>query len=290
MSTFLQYLFAGLTIGSIYALSALGFTIVYNARGLVNFVQGDFLMLGGMVTATLVPLGWPLPLAIGAAIATTIACAALLQCCAIAPAKRADPVSLIIITIGASIFIQGIAQNVMGRNQHIVPSFSGDAPLRILHASILPQSLWAMGGTVVLVAGVAWFFNGSLVGKAMRAMAINPMAAQLMGIKTKSMLLLAFCLSAFLGAVAGVRAAPITTTVYDIGLTLGLKGFVGATLGGLGSAFGAVAGGLLLGIMEAMIAGYVSPAYKDAVPFVLIILILLLIPQGLFGSRVKDRI
>jgi branched-subunit amino acid ABC-type transport system permease component len=290
MSTFLQYLFAGLTIGSIYALSALGFTIVYNARGLVNFVQGDFLMLGGMVTATLVPLGWPLPLAIGAAIATTIACAALLQCCAIAPAKRADPVSLIIITIGASIFIQGIAQNVMGRNQHIVPSFSGDAPLRILHASILPQSLWAMGGTVVLVAGVAWFFNGSLVGKAMRAMAINPMAAQLMGIKTKSMLLLAFCLSAFLGAVAGVLAAPITTTVYDIGLTLGLKGFVGATLGGLGSAFGAVAGGLLLGIMEAMIAGYVSPAYKDAVPFVLIILILLLIPQGLFGSRVKDRI
>jgi branched-subunit amino acid ABC-type transport system permease component len=290
MSIFLQYLFSGLTVGSIYALSALGFTIVYNARGVVNFAQGDFLMLGGMVTATLVPFGWPLPLAIGAAILVTISSAALLQRFAITPAKKADPVSLIIITIGASIFIQGVVQNVLGKNQHIVPSFSGDDPIHILGASLLPQSVWAMAGAAILVAGVTWFFRGSLVGKGMQAMAINPMAAQLMGIKTGSMLLLAFCIAAFLGAVAGALAAPITTTVYDIGLSLGLKGFVGATLGGLGSGLGAVAGGLLLGIMEAMIAGYVSPAYKDAVPFVLIILILLLIPQGLFGSRTKDRV
>jgi branched-subunit amino acid ABC-type transport system permease component len=290
MSVFLQYLFAGLTIGSIYALAALGFTLVYNARGVVNFAQGDFLMLGGMVTATLVPLGWPLPVAIMAAILITIVCAALLQRFAIAPARRADPVSLIIITIGASIFIQGVAQKVMGKNQHIVPSFSGDVPIRILGASLLPQSLWAMGGAAVLVAGVTWFFRGSLVGKGMQAMAINATAARLMGIKTGSMLLLAFCLAAFLGAVAGILAAPITTTVYDIGLTLGLKGFVGATLGGLGSGLGSVVGGLVLGIMEAMIAGYVSPAYKDAVPFVLIIVILLVVPQGLFGSRVKDRV
>lgn len=290
MSNFLQYLFSGLTVGSIYALSALGFTIVYNARGVVNFAQGDFLMLGGMVTATLVILEWPLPVSIGAAILVTIASAALLQRFAIAPAKNADPVSLIIITIGASIFIQGVAQNVMGKNQHIVPSFSGDDPIRILGASLLPQSLWVIGSAVVLVAVVTWFFQGSLLGKGMRAMAINPTAARLMGIKTGPMLLLAFCISAFLGAVAGAVAAPITTTVYDIGLSLGLKGFVGATLGGLGSGLGAVVGGLLLGIMEAMIAGYVSPAYKDAVPFVLIILILLFVPHGLFGSRVKDRV
>ena len=290
MSTFLQYLFSGLTVGSIYALSALGFTIVYNARGIVNFAQGDFLMLGGMVTATLVPLGWSLPAAISVAVVVTVVCAALLQRFAIAPAGKADPVSLIIITIGASIFIQGIAQNVMGRNQHIVPSFSGDAPIHFLGASLLPQSLWAMGGAAALVAGVTWFFRGSLVGKGMQAMAINADAARLMGIRNGSMLLLTFCLSAFIGAVAGALAAPITTTVYDIGLPLGLKGFVGATLGGLGNGFGAVVGGLLLGIMEAMIAGYVSPAYKDAVPFVLIIVIMLVVPQGLFGSRVKDRV
>jgi branched-subunit amino acid ABC-type transport system permease component len=290
MSIFLQYLFSGLTVGSIYALSALGFTIVYNARGVVNFAQGDFLMLGGMVTATLVPLGWPLPSAIGVAILVTVVCAMLLQRFAIAPARQADPVSLIIITIGASIFIQGVVQNVMGKNQHIVPSFSGDVPIRVFGASLLPQSLWSIGGAAVLVAGVTWFFRGSLIGKGMQAMAINPTAARLMGIKTGSMMLLAFSLSAFLGAVAGALAAPITTTVYDIGLTLGLKGFVGATLGGLGSGLGAVVGGLLLGIMEAMIAGYVSPAYKDAVPFVLVILILLLVPQGLFGSRVRDRV
>ncbi len=290
MSTFLQYLFSGLTVGSIYALAGLGFTIVYNARGVVNFAQGDFLMLGGMVTATLVPLGWPLPAAISVAILITVVSAALLQRFAIAPAGKADPVSLIIITIGASIFIQGIAQNVMGRNQHIVPSFSGDTPVHFLGASLLPQSLWAMGGAAALVAGITWFFRGSLVGKGMQAMAINADAARLMGIKTGSMLLLAFCLSGFIGAVAGVLAAPITTTGYDIGLSLGLKGFVGATLGGLGNGFGAVVGGLLLGIMEAMIAGYVSPAYKDAVPFVLIIVIMLVMPQGLFGSRLKDRV
>jgi branched-subunit amino acid ABC-type transport system permease component len=160
----------------------------------------------------------------------------------------------------------------MGRNQHLVPSFSGDHPVRVLKAVILPQSIWFMGGAVVLVAATSCFFGGSLSGKAMRAIAINPTASRLMGIKTEPMLLLAFCLSALLGAIAGALAAPITTIVYDIGLTLGLKGFVGATLGVLGSAPGAVAGGLLFGIMEAVVAAYVSPSCKDAVPFVMVII------------------
>jgi branched-chain amino acid transport system permease protein len=290
MSAFLQYAFSGITSGSIYALAALGLTIVFNARNVINFAQGSFLMLGGMITAALIPVGVPLALAVLSATAITVAVGALVHRLAIAPARNADPVNLIIITIGASIFIDGVAAVVFGKNQHMVPSFSGDAPIRVLDASLLPQSLWVLATAALLVAGVTWYFRGTLAGKAMRAVSINETAASLVGVRPDRFLMVAFCLSAFLGAMAGAVSSPITTTVYDIGLILGLKGFVGATLGGLGSALGAVIGGLLVGLFESFVAGYVSTAYKDAVPFVLIIGILLFMPQGLLGSRIKERV
>jgi len=157
-------------------------------------------------------------------------------------------------------------------------------------ATLLPQSLWVIGVTVVIVAAMWWFFSRTLTGKAMLATAANPLAAQLVGIDTRFILLLSFALAAVLGAVAGIIVAPITLTSYDVGIMLGLKGFVAATLGGLGSFAGAVAGGVLLGIAEAMAAGYLSSEYKDAVPFVLIILVLFFLPRGLFGARVTERV
>jgi branched-subunit amino acid ABC-type transport system permease component len=214
----------------------------------------------------------------------------LLHRLAIAPAKDADPVNLIIITIGASIFIDGVAAVIFGKNQHMVPAFSGDDPIRIAGATLLPQSLWMIATAAVLVAGVTWYFRRTLAGKAMRAVSINADAASLVGVRPDRFLMVAFCLSAFLGAMAGAVSAPITTTAFDIGLILGLKGFVGATLGGLGSALGAVIGGLLVGVFEALVAGYISTSYKDAVPFVLIIIILMFMPQGLLGSKIKDRV
>ncbi len=290
MSEFLQFLFSGLTTGSIYAVSGLGLAIIYNASGVINFAQGDFLMIGGMATVALLAAGVPLPLAIVLAVLITVAVGACLQRFALAPAGDSDALALIIITIGASIFIQGIVLLLLDKNQHALASFSGDTPIAIGGASLLPQSLWVMGVGAVLVVLVAAFFRFTLLGKAIRATAANHMAAQLVGINTRFVLLVSFCLAALLGGLAGIVAAPITTTSYDLGLTLGMKGFVAATLGGLGSAFGAVAGGLLVGILEAMIAGYVSSAYKDAVPFVLIIVILLFRPQGLFGGRVIERV
>jgi branched-chain amino acid transport system permease protein len=142
----------------------------------------------------------------------------------------------------------------------------------------------------VVVVGLWLFFNRTLFGKAMLASAYNRLGAQLVGIDTRKVWLVAFVLSAALGAIAGALAAPITMTSYDAGLMLGLKGFVAATLGGLGSGAGAVAGGIVLGVMEAMTAGYVSSAYKDAVPFVLILLVLFFLPRGLFGARGADRV
>lgn len=290
MTDLAQFLFAGLTTGAVYALAALGFTLIYNASGVINFAQGDFLMLSAMVTAALLRQQLPYGGALALGIAVTVLAGLLLYRLAIRPAGDADVVSLIIITIGASIFLQGLVQVLLGKNQHVLPPFSGDTPVVLLGARVLPQAFWVLGTAAALVAAVAAFFRFTLLGKAALAVAANKTAAGAVGIPTGRVLQLSFGLSALLGAMAGVVAAPITTTVSDIGLMLGMKGFVAATLGGLGSGLGAVIGGLLVGLLEALVAGYVSSAYKDAVPFVLIIVILLLMPQGLFGRRSTERV
>ena len=290
MADFAQFLFSGLATGAIYALAALGFTLIYNACGVINFVQGDFLMLSAMTTSALLMHGVNYPGAALAGIAVTVLIGVVLYQYAIKPAKDANVVSLIIITIGASIFIQGMVQILLGKNQQVLPSFSGDTPLNILQAFILPQSLWVLGTSAIMVLACAVFFRFTLTGKAMLAVASNKLAAQAVGIPVHRILQLSFGLSALLGAIAGIVAAPITTTSYDIGLMLGMKGFVAATLGGLGSGGGAVLGGLLNGILEALVAGYISSAYKDAAPFVLIIFILIAMPQGLLGAAPRERV
>lgn len=286
----MQFVFSGLTTGAVYALAALGFTLIYNASGVINFAQGDFLMISAMVAAVLLGRQLPYGAAAAVGVASAVAIGLLLYQFAIKPAGDTSVVSLIIITIGASIFIQGVAQVVLGKNQQVLPSFSGDTPIHIGGALVLPQTLWVLATAAVLVALCAAFFRYSLLGKATLAVAANKLAAQSVGIPTSRILLLSFGLSALLGAVAGLVAAPITTTVYDIGLMLGMKGFVAATLGGLGSGVGAIVGGLIVGLLEALVAGYVSSAYKDAVPFVLIIVILLVMPHGLFGRKAMERV
>lgn len=290
MSDLVQFLFSGLTVGAIYALAALGFTIIYNASGVINFAQGDFLMLGGMITVALIEAHVPPLLAVPLAVLATIIIAGLVYRLAVAPAGDADVLTLIIITIGASIFIQGIVQIVLGKNQHTLASFSGDTPLSFAGATLLPQTLWVLGIGAIMVILVACFFRFTLLGKAMLAVSMDKMAAQMVGINARMVLLLSFCLAGLLGAVAGIVATPITTTVYDIGLMLGMKGFVAASLGGLGSGVGAIVGGLIVGLLEALISGYVSSAYKDAVPFVLIVVILLVMPHGLFGAKASERV
>lgn len=290
MNDLAQFLLSGLTTGAVYALAALGFTLIYNASGVINFAQGDFLMLSAMVAATLLAHQVSYGIAIAVGIAVTVLVGVMLYRFAIRPAGEADVVSLIIITIGASIFIQGVVQVVLGKNQQVLPPFTGDTPLDVLGARVLPQALWVLGVAALLVAAVAGFFRYTLTGKAMLAVAANRLAASAVGIPARRILQLSFGLSALLGAVAGVTAAPITTTVYDIGLMLGMKGFVAATLGGLGSGLGAVVGGLVVGVLEALVAGYVSSAYKDAVPIGLIIVILLVMPHGLFGRKSTERV
>ena len=287
ISELMQFIFSGITTGSIYALTALGFTIIYNASGVINFAQGEFIMLGGMSAVFLAGAGLPLPFAIILAVGITGLAGLLLEKFAIEPAKNAEVVGLIIITIGASLTIRGLVQVWLGKGSHALPAFSGDTPIVFFGASLMPQSLWVVGVMLLIVLLLSWFFGRTLLGKAMLATSHNRLAAQLVGINTRLILLLSFGMAAVLGAVGGIIIAPITYTSYDVGIMLGLKGFVAAVLGGLGGGAGAIAGGLILGIAEAMTAGYVSSAYKDAVPFVLILLILFFKPSGLFGSRVS---
>ena len=290
MAKLLQFVFSGLTVGATYALVALGFAIIYNASGVINFAQGEFVMAGGMASAFLVAAGVPLPLAVVIAVAAGVAIGVALEKFAIEPARRAPIVTLIIITIGASIAIRGLAQLLLGKQFHTVPPFTGDQPIAIGGATILPQSLWVMGASVAVMIGLSAFFGRTKLGKAMLATANNRHAAQLVGINVRFILLLSFGLSALLGAVAGVLISPITLTSYDVGIMAGLKGFAAEMLGGLGNSIGAIAGGLLLGLAEALGAGYLSSAYKDVIAFVIILAVLVFMPGGLFGKASAERV
>lgn len=290
MDALLQFLLSGVTVGAVYALVALGFTIIYNASDVVNFAQGEFVMLGGMITVFTYQAGLPLPLAAVLAIAITSLVGVALNKLALEPARGAPVVSLIIITIGASIFIRGAAQLIFDKQLHRFPSFSGDQPIHILGATLVPQSLWVIGGAVLVFIGLWLFFIKTLTGKAVLATANNRLAAQLVGINTGWIMTLSFALSAAIGALAGVLVTPITLVGYDVGVGLALKGFAAAMLGGMGNPKGALVGGVALGLLEALTAGYLSSQYKDAVAFIVILAVLFVMPQGLFGKSTTERV
>ena len=287
---FLQYLLSGLTIGAIYALAGLGFSIIYNASHVINFAQGEFIMIGGMAAATLTASGVPLPLAILMGCGGAMIVGVLVAKFTVERARNASVATLIIITIGASIFIRGVTQIVLDKGTHRLPSFSGDDPIRVLGATVLPQSLWVVAGAVAIFVALWLFFTRTLMGRAVLATSNNRLAAQLVGINTRFVMTFSFALSAAIGALAGVLITPILPTSFEIGITLALKGFAAAMLGGMGNPKGALAGGLLLGLMEALTAGYISSHYKDAVAFFVILAVLFAFPRGLYGSNPVERV
>jgi branched-chain amino acid transport system permease protein len=290
MAEVLQFFFSGLTVGAVYALVALGFTLIYNASDVINFAQGEFVMLGGMSTVFLASAGIPIPLAALLAVVLTIAVGLALHRFAIEPARGASAVVLIMITIGASIFLRGAAQIVFDKRFHSLPPLFGIEPLRLGGAAVLPQSVVVLAGAALIVVLLWVFIDRTLIGKAVLATAANRLAARLVGIDTRRIVGLSFAVSAAIGAVAGILITPITLTSYDVGTLLALKGFAAAMLGGIGSALGAVIGGLLLGMLEAFSAGYVSSKYKEAVAFVVILAVLLAMPQGLLGRGKVERV
>jgi len=290
MAGFLQFIFSGLTVGAVYALVGLGFTLIFNVSSIINFAQGEFVMLGGMITVFAAAAGVPLPLAALIAIVATTFVGVALHRLAIEPARGSSPVVLIMITIGASIFLQGMAQQIFDKRFHSLPPLVSGEPLRIGGATILPQSVLVLLCAGAIVVGLWLFVERTMLGKAVIATAANRLAARLIGIDTRKLIDFSFAVSAAIGAIAGILITPITLTSYDAGTALALKGFAAAMLGGMGSAVGAVAGGLMLGMLESLSAGYISSSYKDAVAFIIILVVLVFMPQGLFGRARMERV
>ncbi|HTP64231.1 MAG TPA: branched-chain amino acid ABC transporter permease [Geobacteraceae bacterium] len=286
-----QYLLSGLSTGAIYALIGFGFAIIYNTTGIINFAQGEFVMLGGMTTVYLISsLKIPLALAVLMAIPLVTVCGAIFERLAIRPLRKPSPLNLVIITIGGSILIRGLVMLFWGKDTHSMPSFSGSEPLNLAGATILPQHIWIFAVTLLIIIGNKIFFSCSITGKAMRACACNRTAASLVGIDVRRMVLLSFVISSAMGSMAGIIIAPLTMTSYDVGIMLGLKGFCAAIIGGMSSGVGTVFGGLLLGILESLGAGLISSGYKDAIAFIILLLILFIRPQGLFRKAETERV
>jgi len=286
-----QYLFTGITVGSIYALVAVGFNIIYNVTEIINFAQGEFVMLGGLIMVFFIAAAkLPLPIAFVLTLAAVTVVGALMERFTINPLKNATVLTMIIVTIAVSILLKGIAMFVWGKDPYIIPPFTGSKPIFILGAAIQTQTLWVLLITAVVVVLLSLFFKKTRYGKAMLACADDPEAARLVGIRVNIMILISFALSAAIGAVAGAIITPISLMEYDRGALLALKGFGAAVLGGLGSFYGAVVAGIFLGIIESLCAGFVSSGYKDAVALLLLLLVLYVRPSGLFGNVEASKI
>jgi branched-chain amino acid transport system permease protein len=290
MAALLQYLLTGLTLGSIYGLTALGFTMIWSATGIINFAQGEFVMLGGMLAVAGVRLGLSLPAAVVGAVVITTVVGMAVERFAIRPMRGRSVMELIIVTLGVAMVLRGVVMLVWGKDTHALAPFSGHAPLWLWGAAIMPQALWILSCSLAMVFALRIFFSSTLEGKAMQACACDPKAASLVGVSVPRMVCVSFALSALTGAVGGVLLAPLTMTSYDVGILLGLKGFASCILGGLGNPFGAAAGGIVLGVLESLAAGLISSAYKDAVALCVLLVVLCVRPWGLLGTRDVSRV
>ncbi len=281
----LQFTFSGLTLGGVYALIALSLTITYNGCGVVNFAQGEFVMVGGMTAATLVTAGVPLAVACLGALAAAVATSAALYGLTLAPLRRPSPTTMILITIGAGLVITSIAQYVFGTASKSLGPFIGADPFRVGGAVISTQAMLVIVVTIALMAALYVFFRRTTPGRQFMAASENREGALVVGIDVRAISWGAFLLAGLLGAVAGVLIIPVTSMTYGVGLPFTIAGVTAAVLGGFGNTAGAVIGGIALGLVQAYSAAVVSSGYQALVPFVALSIVLIVRPGGLLGSR-----
>ncbi len=301
-----QQIINGLTLGSIYALVALGYTMVYGILGLINFAHGEVVMIGALSSLAVVrPLsaaGMPAPLAalVGLAVAVLV-CMLLgftIERVAYRPLRNAPRLAPLITAIGVSIVLQQLAMLLWGRNYYSVPLLLPAAPHQVLGAEITDVQLLIMAISALTMLGLMQLVNRTRLGRAMRATAENPAIAGLMGVNANRIISLTFVIGSALGALAGVLvSANYGIAHYNMGFILGLKAFTAAVLGGIGNLAGAMVGGVLLGVIEALGAGYIGDLtggflgsdYQDVFAFFVLIIVLILRPSGLMGEKVAER-
>jgi branched-chain amino acid transport system permease protein len=281
-----QLVVTGITVGSIYAAAALGFVLIFRVTGILNFAQGEFLMVGAMLMVSLRESHWPL----GVAILVTVALVSLLGCVVYALAihpsiKRSTHVSILLITLGVAQMLQGGAQLIWGENVRYAQPFSPQkVPFRLGGVSITSQTLWIVGGVVVAVVATWILLERTGTGRALRACSSDSMMASLVGIDVRRISVLSFGASAGLAALAGLLLVPAIGVSYDSGSNLAIKGIAAAVLGGFGSLPGAVVGGVALGLLEAF-GSRISSGFQTGIAMSVVIVVLLAFPNGLVGRR-----
>jgi branched-chain amino acid transport system permease protein len=288
MSIVLQFVITGIAVGAVYGLVALGFVIIYNVTGVVNFAQGTFPMLGGFIMVSFAGAHLPLPPAI--VLDALIVAGVGLTFCALAvlPFREAR-IPPLIVTLGLSLSFEGIAFFVWSFNPLSYPPFSGSQAMFFLGAAVYPQTLWVIGVVVLLVVLVYAFFEMTFLGKAVRACALNRRAARLIGIDIHLMAFIAFGLSAATGAVAGAVITPLIPVTFTSDVNLAVNGFAGAIFGGLENPMAAVAGGMLLGVVGELAKGYIGNGFDIVAALVLMLVVLISRPQGVFANLFTRR-
>ncbi len=291
-ATLAQFVISGVTSGSIYALSAIGFILIFNASNIVNFAQGEFVMLAGLVAATLYGLvRVPLWVCVPGSVLIVALVGIVFEQLVIRPIRHVPILAQIMVTIGVSYVIKFGAMAIWGNEARPLPAFSGEAPVPLGGGVVIhSQTIWILAALVLVLAGLQAFYRRTWVGKAMRACALNEQAAALAGISVPAMVRLSFLLGAGVGAIGGVLIAPIYSASYDSGTLIGLKGFTAAIVGGFGNVYGAALGGLVVGLVESLAIGFISSGYKDAIAFVVLLLVLFLRPRGLIGEVQAERV
>lgn len=289
VSTFFQMLIAGLVVGSVYGLLALGYLTIYRCCGVVNLAQGAFAMLAALVAIYLVR-DVELPYLLSALIAVGVtAILGLLMYLLVVERVRVDlVVTQFMATLGVSMLIEGIALVLAGGYPRTLPPFTADIPWKLGGVNISQQGVWVWLMTIFLVVTLYLLNNHTTFGKKMTATATDPLAASLVGISRRAMISWAFVLSAVIGAAAGLSLAAIVPMNYASGSAYGFKGFIAGVLGGWGKGSGALMGGLVLGVIETF-GSMVLPGYRDAIAFLLLILILYFRPSGLMGSSLVEE-
>ena len=308
MDIFLQQILNGLVLGSIYALIALGYTMVYGIMGLINFAHGEVVMFGAMVTISIIGMltgmGLSLPgpvvvlLALMLAIPVCMLMGFAIERIAYRPLRNAPRLAPLITAIGLSIVLQNVAILIWGRNYIPFPPLLPHDPINVLGASITDLQVFIVISAIAIMAGLLFMVEKTKLGRAMRATSQNPAVAGLMGVNVNTIISATFVLGAGLGAVAGVMVAANYDQAHShMGFLIGLKAFTAAVLGGIGNLGGAVVGGILLGVIESLGAGYIGDLtggflgshYQDIFAFAVLILVLVFRPSGLLGERVGDR-
>jgi branched-chain amino acid transport system permease protein len=284
-----QFVVAGIVAGSIYALVALGFNVIFNATEIINFAQGEFVMLGGMFYyAATKSAGLPIVVALLVAVAGVALVAALLEVTVIRPAAQATVLGLVLVTLAAALLAEASARTIWGVNPLSVPNFTPGPPFSAGGVTITRQAVWVVVSTLAVMAALRWFSTRT-TGLAMEAVAVNRDAAETVGISVRRMVFLSFLIAGLLGGIGAVLITPITKVHYELGLSMGIKGFTAAMLGGLGNMPAAVIGGLTLGLVESIAAGYVPSGLREAIPMTVLVLILLVRPTGILGTGAVDR-